>query len=151
MRPPPPTVIVACFLDANVGSAGYRVNLVQSEHHSPAYAYRLEKYAYRGFAIGLPGLDVPWPSPDLDSVSYVWTKKRNSLLQVLPGSDEDAPGLSLITMQAGSKPGKVRHVHCRKQKAKQVAGVLGCLMLPQQIGGRLGQIELWQTIAFGRF
>ena len=76
------------------------MNLVQSEHRSAAYARRLEKYAARGFGIGLPGLDVALLSPDMLSASYVWMKKRNLLLRVL-SVDEETPGLSSITMPVG--------------------------------------------------
>ena len=106
----------------------HRVNLVQSEHHSAAYALRLEKYAARGFGIGLPGLDVALLSPDILSASYVWMKKRDLLLRVLSG-DEDTPGLSSITMPVGGGAQKVRQVYCRTQKAKRVSGVLRLVVL----------------------
>ena len=100
----------------------YRVNLIQSEHHSAAYARRLEKYAARGFAVSLPGLDVSLLSPDVLSASHVWMKKRDLLLRVL-SDNEDAPGLSSIAMPAGGKAQKVRQVFVRKQRAKTVLGV----------------------------
>ena len=91
---------------------------MMSHHHSAAYARRLEKYASRGFAIALPGFDASLLSQDIRTSSYVLMKKRNLLLKVL--CDQDAPGLSLVTMPAKTK---VRNVHCRKQKAKRVSGV----------------------------
>ena len=94
----------------------HRVNLMMSHHHSAAYARRLEKYASRGFAIALPGFDASLLSQDIRTSSYVLMKKRNLLLKVL--CDQDAPGLSLVTMPAKTK---VRNVHCRKQKAKPVS------------------------------
>ena len=103
----------------------YRVNLIQSAHHSTAYVRRLEKYAGRGFGIGLPGLDVSLLSRDLLSASYVWIKKKDLLLRVLSG-DQEAPGLSQVTMPSGSK---VRDVRCRKQKASCVSGVQRLVVL----------------------
>ena len=97
----------------------YRVNLIQSRHHSAAYTGRLEKYAHRsrGFAVALPGLDDSLLSQDLCSSCYVFIKKRNLLLKVLSC---DGPGLSLVTMPARTK---VRDIRCRKQKAVRVSEV----------------------------
>ena len=103
----------------------YRVNTMQSQHHSRVYLERLEKYALRGHAIGLPGLDTSLLSLDLLQSSYVWIQKRDLLLRLL-SCDEDAPGLSLITMPSGSK---VREVRCRKQRARRVSGVQRLVVL----------------------
>ena len=103
----------------------YRVNLVSSQHHSRAYVHRLEKYSGRRFAIGLPGLDTSLLSPDLLLSSYVWIRKKDLLLKVL-SCDEDAPGLSTMTMPSGAK---VREVRCRKQRAMRVSGVQRLVVL----------------------
>ena len=96
----------------------YRVNLMQSSRNSAAYVQRLEKYASRGFAIALPGLDPCLLSADLLSAVYLRTKKHGLLLRVL--SSDDAPGVSILRMPAGTKTTEVR---CRKQIAKRVSGV----------------------------
>ena len=96
----------------------YRVNLMQSERNSAAYAHRLEKYASRCFAVGLPGLDASLLAQELLSGVYIRTKRHDLLLRVLSG--EDAPGTSSIQMPAGSKTSEVR---CRRQIAKRVSGI----------------------------
>ena len=98
-------------------SLEYRVNLMMSHHHSRAYTSRLERYAHRGFGVALPGLDVSLLSQDIRSSSYVLMKKRNLLLKVLSC---DGPGLTLVTMPAGTK---VRDIRCRKQRAARVSGL----------------------------
>jgi hypothetical protein len=99
----------------------YRVNVMQSSRHSVAFTHRLEKYASRGFAIGLPGLDTSLLHPDLLSAFYIRMKnKRDLLLRVLPTNDRDAPGVSSFKMPSGSKAAEVT---CRRQKAKRVEGV----------------------------
>ena len=103
----------------------YRVNLISSQHHSRAYVHRLEKYASRAFGIGLPGLDNSLLAPDLLLSSYVWIRKKDLLLKVL-SCDEDAPGVSLVTMPYGNK---VREVRCRKQRAMRVSGVQRLIVL----------------------
>ena len=109
-------------------SLEYHVNLMESHRHSAAYVHRLEKYATRGFAIGLPGLDLSLVSSRLLSASYIRMKKnRDLLLRVLPSpSDSDAPGISCVSMHAGNKTTEVR---CRKQKAKKVSGLQRLLVL----------------------
>ena len=109
-------------------SLEYHVNLMQSPRHSAAYVHRLEKYATRGFAIGLPGLDLSLVSSRLLSASYIRIKKnRDLLLRVLPSpSDSDAPGISCVSMPAGNKTTEVR---CRKQKARKVSGLQRLLVL----------------------
>lgn len=105
----------------------YHVNVMQSSRHSEAFAYRLEKYASRGFSIGLPGLDTSLLHPDLLSAFYIrMKKKRDLLLRVLPKSDGDAPGVSLFKMPSGSK---VTEVTCRRQKAKRIEGVQRLVVL----------------------
>jgi hypothetical protein len=104
----------------------YRVNTMQSQHHSRSYVQRLEKYSSRHFAIGLPGLETSLLSPDLLLSSYVWIRKKDLLLKVLSSCDENAPGLSLVTMPSGSK---VREVRCRKQRARRVSGVQRLIVL----------------------
>ena len=94
------------------------MNLMQSSRNSAAYVQRLEKYASRGFAIALPGLDPCLLSADLLSAVYLRTKKHGLLLRVL--SSDDAPGVSILRMPAGTKTTEVR---CRKQIAKRVSGV----------------------------
>ena len=105
----------------------YHVNTMQSQRHSRAYFTRLEKYALRGHAIGLPGLDTSLLSPDLLQSSYVWIYKRDLLLRVL-SCDEDAPGLTRITMPLPSGS-KVREVRCKKQRARRVSGVQRLVVL----------------------
>lgn len=105
----------------------YRVNVMQSSRNSAAYAHRLETYASRGFAIGLPGLDHFLLHPDLLSALYIrMKKKRDLLLRVLPTSDGDAPGVSSITISSGSRATEVR---CRKQKVTHVVGVQRLVVL----------------------
>ena len=83
------------------------------------FTYRLEKYASRGFAIGLPGLDTSLLHPDLLSAFYIrMKKKRDLLLRVLPTSGGDAPGVSSFKMPSGSW--SATEVTCRKQKAKRM-------------------------------
>ena len=71
---------------------------MESHRHSAAYVHRLEKYATRGFAIGLPGLDLSLVSSRLLFAFYIRMKKnRDLLLRVLPSpSDSDAPGISYL-------------------------------------------------------
>ena len=115
----------------------YRVNVMQSSRNSAAYAHRLEKYASRGFAIGLPGLDVSLLHPDLLSASYIrMRKKRDLLLRVLSTSDEDAPGVTSVMMPAGSKTTEVR---CRKMKGKRVSGVQRLVVL--SFAGHIRDVE----------
>ena len=122
-------------------SLEYRVNVMQSAHHSPMYASRLEKYASRGFAVALPGLDVRLLSADFRSSSYVLIKKRNLLLKVL-SCDEGAPGLSLLTMPARTK---VRDVRCRPQKAKRVSGVQRIVALSLAKIKEVDSPYVWKT------
>ena len=105
----------------------YRVNVMQSSRNSAAFAHRLEKYATRCFAIGLPGLDTCLLHPHLLSASYIrMKKKRDLLLRVLPTSDGDTPGLSSFKMLSGSK---ATEVTCKKQKAKRVEGIQRLVVL----------------------
>jgi hypothetical protein len=101
----------------------YRVNLMQSARNSAAYAQRLEKYAGRGFAVGLPGLDMNLLSLDLLSALYVRTKKHDLLLRIL---SEDSPGSSSVRMPAGAKTSEV---WCRKQIARKVSGIQRLVVL----------------------
>ena len=103
----------------------YRVNLMQSSRNLAAYAQRLEKYAARGFAVGLPGLDMGLLSPDLLSALYVRTTKHDLLLRILSG--ECSPGSSSVRMPAGAN--KTSEVRCRKQIARRVSGIQRLVVL----------------------
>ena len=105
-------------------SLEYRVDLMQSPRHPAACMHRLEKYAARGFAVCLLGLDLSLVSSRLLSAPYIRMKKnRVLLLRVLPSSsDSDAPGISCVSMPTGSNTTEVR---CRKQKGRCL-GSRGC-------------------------
>ena len=91
---------------------------MDSNHNSSSYTQRLEKYAKRGFAIGLPGFNRSLLSPKITSASYVFMKKHDLLLKILASADH--PGCTRVQLQTGAS---TTTVVCRTRRAERVTGI----------------------------
>lgn len=57
-------------------------NILDSRFNSPTYAERLWKYAKRGFAVAVPGLDINMVSPRVANDNYVFVQDKDILLRL---------------------------------------------------------------------
>ena len=68
--------------ERGVRALRYGVNVFDSARYSKSYCRRLEKYADRGFAIGLPGFLRERVSPTITRGSYVFILKYGMCFRV---------------------------------------------------------------------
>ena len=62
----------------------YGANIIDSRFNSPTYINRLDKYANRGFAVVVPGLNMNLVSKKLLSKNYVYIEDKDILLETCP-------------------------------------------------------------------
>mmetsp|Transcript_8789 Transcript_8789/g.27167 ORF Transcript_8789/g.27167 Transcript_8789/m.27167 type:complete len:688 (+) Transcript_8789:111-2174(+) len=60
----------------------HRANVANTSMRSPSYEHRLEKYAKRGYAIGVPGLEQEALDPALRRGSYLFLEEVDLLLEL---------------------------------------------------------------------
>jgi hypothetical protein len=76
----------------------YGVNIADSQFDGMGYCRRLEKYAARGWAVAVPGLDKARVRPELLAANYVFLKSWDLLLRVQPRG-VGRKGMCIETMQ----------------------------------------------------
>ena len=87
----------------------YGVNLCDSSFDSPSYCRRLEKYAWRGFLVGVPGFEAhTLPRTVLES-NYTYHEKHDVLLRLGPVLPTPIPAVHIGATDAVQDCAPARH------------------------------------------
>jgi len=117
------------------------VNVLDTRHFSPCYWKRLEKYAYRGFAIAVPGLVNDKISKALLNGSYIQIPKTGMVFclgDTFPGKEVD--------IADPSSPLRVQKVRAAQvQDATLVSGLARLIVLDRGLARQVDTPVAWKN------
>ena len=99
-------------------------NILDSRFNSPTYAERLWKYANRGFAVAVPGLDMHLVSPNIAKDNYVFVQDKNILLKL---DKMGRFGSNQTSVQFDGRRSRLGYVRC--DEASRVDGLMKLLVM----------------------
>ena len=92
--------------------------VLDSRFNSPTYAERLFKYANRGFAVAVPGLDIHLISSNIAKDNYVFVHDKNILLRI---DKIGSYGSNVTNVQFDGRRSRLAYVRC--DEASKVVGL----------------------------
>ena len=98
--------------------------VLDSRFNSPTYAERLWKYANRGFAVAVPGLDMHLVSRNIAKDNYMFVQDKNILLKI---DKMGRLGSNEINVQFDGQRSRLRYVRC--DEASRVDGLMKLLVM----------------------
>ena len=99
-------------------------NVLDSRFNSPSYAERLWKYARRGFAIAVPGLDLDLVAPKLSQDNYVYIENKDILLKI---DRVGRFGPNHMTVAFDGRRARMAHIRC--DEASKLDGMLKLVVM----------------------
>ena len=99
-------------------------NVLDSRFNSPSYAERLWKYARRGFAIAVPGLDLDLVAPKLSQDNYVYIEDKDILLKI---DRVGRFGPNHMTVAFDGRRARMAHIRC--DEASKLDGMLKLVVM----------------------
>jgi hypothetical protein len=102
-------------------------NVLDSRFNSPSYAERLWKYARRGFAIAVPGLDLDLVAPKISQDKYVYIEDKDLLLRV---DRVGRFGPSQMTVAFDGRRARMAHIRC--DEASKLDGMLKLVVMDRR-------------------
>ena len=102
--------------------------VLDSRFNSPTYAERLWKYANRGFAVAVPGLDMHLVSPNIAKGNYVFMQDKNILLMI---DKMGRFGSNQTNVQFDVRRSRLGYVRC--DEASRVDGLMKLLVMDRCI------------------
>ena len=99
-------------------------NVLDSRFNSPTYPERLWKYANRGFAVAVPGLDTHLVSPNIAKDNYVFVQDKNILLRI---DKMGRFGSNHTNVQFDGRRSRVAYVRC--DEASKVDGMMKLVVM----------------------
>ena len=112
--------------------------VLDSRFNSPTYADRLWKYANRGFAVAVPGLDMHLVSPNIANDKYVFIQDKNILLVI---DKMGRIGSNQTNVQVDGRRSRVGYVRC--DEASKVGGLMKLVVMDRCVSnGNVRSISL---------
>jgi hypothetical protein len=99
-------------------------NMLDSRFNSSAYTGRLWKYACRGFAVAVPGLDLQAVSPNIARDNYVYVENKDVLLRI---DKVGRFGRDHMNVEFNGKRAAMVYVRC--DEASRVDGLLKLVVM----------------------
>ena len=106
-------------------------NVLDSRFNSPTYAERLWKYASRGFAVAVPGLDMHLVSANIAKDNYVFVRDKNILLKI---DKMGIIGSHKIKVQFDGRISRLSYVRC--DEASKIDGMMKLMVMDRCVTNR---------------